>query len=64
MNAKTTTTAEPKAPTPFASRGFTDAGTGRAFAQNADLSALDADTLANYRAAGLVTEKPDAEAAA
>lgn len=63
---KTTTaaTAETKAPTYYASRDFTDAGTGRNFAKNADLSDLDPKVIDNYRFAGLATTKPDAETAA
>ncbi len=64
---KTTTTAanETKATPFYATRGFTDIGTGRTFEKNAELTDIDADVIENYRIAGLVTlTKPDAEAAA
>lgn len=65
---KTTTAAETRETkaTPFyATREFTDAGTGRAFEKNAELIGIDAGTIENYRVAGLATsKKPDAEAAA
>lgn len=65
---KTTTAAETSAPkaTPFyATRDFTDVGTGRAFEKNAELTGIGAGAVENYRVAGLVTStKPDSEAAA
>ncbi|KQN77877.1 hypothetical protein [Sphingomonas sp. Leaf62] len=70
MDPKTKTTtavaaSEPKATPFYATREFTDAGTGRAFEKNAELVGIDAGTAENYRVAGLATsEKPDAEAAA
>lgn len=70
MDPKTKTTAtaetrETKATPFYATREFNDAGTGRMFEKNAELTDIDAGVIENYRVAGLVTsEKPDAEAAA
>ncbi len=70
MDPKTKTTAtaeirETKATPFYATREFNDAGTGRTFEKNAELTGIDAGTIENYRVAGLVTsEKPDTEAAA
>lgn len=66
-NKTTTTTAasETKATPFYATREFTDAGTGRTFGKNDELTDIDAGVIANYRAGGLASpEKPDTAPAA
>lgn len=64
--AATTSTAPADAKTTpyFATRDFTDAGTGRSFEKADELTGIDAGTLRNYRAAGLASTTRPATAAA
>lgn len=56
-----TTKAETK-PTYYATRDFTDAGTGRSFEAGKPVDDIDAGTALNYEAGGLVsTDKPKGE---
>lgn len=56
MTAKTTDT-KPH----YATRDFTDAGTGRSFSAGAELKDIEDGQVGNYAAAGLATdEKPKA----
>jgi hypothetical protein len=47
----------------YATRNFTDAGTGKSFEQGKTVEGTDGE-LANYKAAGLVGAKTDVQAAA
>jgi hypothetical protein len=48
----------------FATRAFNDAGTGRAFAAGEEISDVEAGVVANYEAAGLVSDDGEAVASA